>query len=77
MLLLLFETNMEGNSARKRDKYKSLKANLMPTYDEVNYVNVSMGACGFIEKDSNNLFDLLRRLKLPENDILFHYRMYF
>ena len=63
---------MEGNSARKRDKYKSLKANLMPIYDEVNYVNVSMGACGFIEeKDSKNLFDLLRRLKLPENEILF------
>ena len=57
-LTIGFETNMEGNSARKRDKYKSLKANLMPTYDEVNYVNASIGACGFIEKDSRNLFDL-------------------
>ena len=36
----------------------------------LNYVNVSMGACGFIEKDSKSLFDL-RRLKLPENEILF------
>ena len=35
-----------------------------------NYVNVSMGAYGFIEKDSKSLFDL-RRLKLPENEILF------
>ena len=70
-LTIGFETNMEGNSARKREKYKSLKASLMLTYDEVNYVNVSMGACGFIEKDSNNLFDLLRCLKLPENEILF------
>ena len=70
-LTIGFETNMEGNSARKRDKYKSLKASLMPIYDGVNYVNVSMGACGFIEKDSKNLFDLLRCLKLPENEILF------
>ena len=62
---------MEGNSARKRDKYKSLKASLILTYDEVNYANVSMGACGFIEKDSKNLFHLLQRLKLPENEILF------
>ena len=61
---------MEGKSASKRDNYKSLKANLIPTYDEVNYVNVSIGACGFIEKDSKNLFDLLRCLKLPENGIL-------
>ena len=58
-----FETNMEGNSKRKRDKYKTLKSNLLPKYDDVRYVNVSMGACGFIEKDSRNFFELLRYIK--------------
>ena len=43
----------------------------MPTYDEVRYVNVSVGAYRFTEKDSKNLFELLHRLNLPENEILF------
>ena len=62
---------MEGNSKRKRDKYKTLKSNLLPKYDDVRYVNVSMGACGFIEKDSRNFFELLRSIRVPENEILF------
>ena len=70
-LTIGFETNMEGNSKRKRDKYKTLKSNLLPKYDDVRYVNVSMGACGFIEKDSRNFFDLLRSIRVPENEILF------
>ena len=70
-LTIGFETNMEGNSKRKRDKYKTLKSNLLPKYDDVRYVNVSMGACGFIEKDSRNFFELLRSIRVPENEILF------
>ena len=65
------ETNMEGNSKRKRDKYKSLMPNLLPKYDDVRNVNVSMGACGFIEKDSRNFFELLRCITVPENEIQF------
>ena len=70
-LTIGFETNMEGNSKRKREKYKSLKSKLLPKYDDVRYVNVSMGACGFIEKDSRNFFELLRYIRVPENEILF------
>ena len=62
---------MEGNSERKRDKYKSLMSNLLPKYDDVRYVNVSMGACDFIEKDSRKSFELLRYIRVPENEILF------
>ena len=39
-----FETNMEGNSKSKRDKYKTLISNLLPKYNDVRYVNVSIGA---------------------------------
>ena len=70
-LTIGFETNMEGNSKRKRDKYKSLKSNLLTKYDDVRYVNVSMSACGFIEKDSRNFFELLRCIRVPENEIMF------
>ena len=70
-LTIGFETNMEGNSKRKRDKYKTLKSNLLPKYDDVRYVNVSMGASGFIEKDSRKFFELLRSIRVPENEILF------
>ena len=30
-----------------------------------------MGACGFIEKDSRNFFELLRYIRVPENEIMF------
>ena len=70
-LTIGFETNMEGNSIRKHDKYKTLKSNLLSKYDDVRYVNVSMGACGFIEKVSRNFFELLRYIRVPENEILF------
>ena len=62
---------MEGNSKRKRDKYKTLKSNLLPKYDDARYVNMSMGACGFKEKDTKNFCELLRSIRVPENEIPF------
>ena len=62
---------MEGNSKRKRDKYKTLMSNLLPKNNDVRYVNVSMRACGVIEKDGRNFFEILRYIRVPENEILF------
>ena len=45
----------------KENEYKSLKANLMPTYDEVHFSNMSIGACELIENESKtclNFYDV-------------------
>ena len=49
---------MELNSKRKREKYKELVSRLKKSYDDVVYANISMGACGFIEKTVRNLLTL-------------------
>ena len=64
-----FETNMAGNSTRKREKYKPLMNRLKSSYDKVVYCNVSMGACGFIEKDSKRFFELLSNLHVSDTEI--------
>ena len=58
-LTIGFETNMELNSTRKREKYKALVDRLKKSYDDVVYANISMGACGFIEKDSKKFLDIM------------------
>ena len=58
-ITVCFETNMAGNSTRKREKYNPLMNGLKSSYNKVVYCNVSMGACGFIEKtvkDSSNCY---------------------
>ena len=68
-LTIGFETNMELNSTRKREKYKALVDRLKKSYDDVVYANISMGACGFIEKDSKKFLDIMTKLKIPETEI--------
>ena len=64
-----FETNMAGNSTRKREKYKPLVNRLKSSYNKVVYCNVSMGACGFTEKDSKRFFELLSNLNVSDTEI--------
>ena len=68
-LTIGFETNMKLNSTRKREKYKALVDRLKKSYDDVVYANISMGACGFIEKDSKKFLDIITKLKIPETEI--------
>ena len=68
-LTIGFETNMELNSTRKREKYKALVDRLKKSYDDVVYANISMGACGFIEKDSKKFLDIMTKLKIPKTEI--------
>ena len=66
-----FETNKAGNSTRKREKYKPLMNRLKSSYDKVVYCNVSMGACGFIEKDSKRFFELSSNLNVSDPEIIY------
>ena len=42
---------------------------LKSSYNKVVYCNVSMGACGFIEKDSKRFFELLSNLNVSDTEI--------
>ena len=45
-----FEVNIEKNAARKEAKYEELSHRLNDEYDEINFVNLSMGSIGVFGK---------------------------
>ena len=66
-----FETNISKNFDRKQKNYNLLLSELRNRFKTVTYVNLSMGACGVIGKNSN-LFKLMKEFDLPANDISYH-----
>ena len=67
-LTIGFESNIAKNEVRKRNKYKNLTQSLKSSYDQVKYINLSLGACGIIGKGSKPFFDLLEELKILDNE---------
>ena len=67
-LTIGFESNIAKKEVRKRNKYKNLTQSLKSSYDQVKYINLSLGACGIIGKGSKSFFDLLEELKIPDNE---------
>ena len=63
-----FESNIAKNEVRKRNKYRNLTQSLKSNYDQVKYINLSLGGCGIIGKGSEPFFDLLEELKVPDNE---------
>ena len=64
-LTIDLESNIAKNEVHKRNKYKNLTQSLKSSYDQVKYINLSLGACG---KGSKPFFDLLEELKIPDNE---------
>ena len=62
-LITGFESNIAKNEVHKRNKYKNLTQSPKSSYDQVKYINLSLGACGLIGKGSMPFFDLLKELK--------------
>ena len=61
-LRIVYETNMELNTKRKHGKYKALVHRFKKFYEDVVYANISMGACGFIEKYSKKFLNIMTKL---------------
>ena len=68
LTIIGFESNIAKNEVRKRNKYKNLTQSLKSNYDQVKYINLSLGTCGIIGKGSKPFFDLLEELKIPDNE---------
>ena len=61
-----FETNLCNNSVRKHNKYKDLIVSLSQSYEDVKFINLSMGALGVYSKSCNSFFSMMDELKLSE-----------
>ena len=54
-----FEANIEKNAARKEAKYEELSRRLNDEYDEVNFVNLSMGSIRVFGKSCNSFLTMM------------------
>ena len=61
-----FEANIEKNAARKEAKYEELSRRLNDEYDEVNFVNVSMGSIGLFGKSCNSFLTMMSSIGIGE-----------
>ena len=55
-----FESNLKINSDRKLSKYRPLITLLSTSYQEINFINMSMSALGVLERSCDSLFKLLK-----------------
>lgn len=63
-----FEANIANNEIRKKEKYGNLLNELKINYDQVFFVNLSMGTLGIMGKESENLENLLIDFGLSEQE---------
>ena len=61
-----FETNLCNNSVRKHNKCKDLIVSISQSYEDIKFINVSMGALGVYSKSCNSFFSMMDELKLSE-----------
>ena len=66
-----YETNIQKNFERKNATYSTLLSELSVHFSNVTYVNLSMGACGVVGKDSN-LLKFMKDLRLRPEDTAYH-----
>ena len=61
-----FDSNLNINSDRKLSKYRPLITSLSTSFQEINFINMSINALGVLESSCDFLFKLLKSLDLPE-----------
>ena len=61
-----FEVNIEKNAARNEAKYEELSHRLNDEYDEVNFVNLSMGSIGVFGKSCNSFLTMMSSIGIGE-----------
>ena len=66
-LTIGFETNIKINSDRKASKYYPLRQTLLSKYNQVSFINPSLGAVGTIGASSESFVNLLKSLGFNNN----------
>ena len=58
-----YESNLESNAERKKQKYRELVQELKNEYDKVSFVNLSISAMGIYDKSTTDFVDMMKTLK--------------
>ena len=61
-----FESHLQINSDRKKAKYHSLISDLIPTFSDIKFINLSMSTLGLLGKSSDSLLLFLEDLKFDK-----------
>jgi len=62
-LTIRFESNIKFNSDRKAIKYNPLQKELRSKYQQIKFINLSLGALGTVGSSSESFIDLLNSLE--------------
>ena len=71
-LTIGFESNLQTNATRKREKYQDLINKQLNYYEEAKFVNVSISSLGVFSETSLDLVEMLKDLEMD-----MHCRKYF
>ena len=63
-LTIGFESNLQTNATRKREKYQDLINKQLNYYEEAKFVNVSISSLGVFSETSLDLIEMLKDLEM-------------
>ena len=66
IIIIGFESNIEINTNRKQRKYVELIKCLESSYEEVSFVNLSIGAIGIFGKSCDSFINMLNDLNISK-----------
>ena len=66
-----FETNLNINSQRKKDKYQELLQALNSQFSSVKFVNLSVSCLGIFGHSADSFIDMCKELEIDKSDLRF------
>ena len=65
-LTIGYESNLQNNATRKRQKYENLIKEQQKHYEKVKFVNLSISSLGVFSESSLGFIEMLKDLKFDE-----------
>ena len=78
-LTIGFDTNINLNTERKKDKYMQLTRDLSSKYRSVNFINLSITSLGIFGKSCNSFIAMCNDLNIDKQNLnytLFHFAVW-
>ena len=64
-----FETNLNSNSHRKEEKYRSLLKDFNCDYRQIQFVNLSMSCIGIFGQSSDSFLEMYKRIGIDQSHL--------
>ena len=68
-----YQTNLENNVKRKKDKYRELVKQLNQDFNEVKFLNLSMSSLGIFAQECSSFLEILANVGLMGRQMYFYY----